>query len=71
MLQTVTTIQGERVLLRPFREGDVEESARVWTPEVAAELCYMYGGSRATPERQTIESYRRGFLARVLAGVLN
>ena len=64
MQQTVTTIQGERVLLRPFREGDVEESARIWTPEVAAELCYIYGGSRATPERPTVESYRSGFLAR-------
>lgn len=47
MQQTVTTIQGERVLLRPFQEGDAEEAARVWTPE----LRYMYGGSRIAPRR--------------------
>jgi len=32
VIQTVTTIQGERVLLRPSKEGDIEESVRVWTP---------------------------------------
>ena len=56
MQQLVTTIQGERVLLRPFQEGDVEESARVWTPE----LRHMYGGSATAAGRPTVESRRRG-----------
>ncbi len=47
MLQSVTRIQGERVLLRPAQEGDAEEGSRVWT----AELRYMYGGSRIAPRR--------------------
>ena len=56
MQQTVTTIQGERVLLRPFQEGDAEEAARVWTPE----LTHMYGGSPTAASRPTAESRRRG-----------
>jgi RimJ/RimL family protein N-acetyltransferase len=56
MQQEVTTIQGERVLLRPFQDGDAEESARVWTPE----LRYMYGGSRTATGQPTVESRRRG-----------
>ncbi len=45
MLQSVTHIQGARVLLRPFQNGDAEEGHRVWTPE----LRHMYGGSRTAP----------------------
>jgi len=56
MQQSVTTIQGDRVLFRPFQEGDAEESARVWTPE----LRYMYGGSRTAPGRPTGAQRRRG-----------
>ncbi len=47
MQQTVTTIQGERVLLRPFQDGDAEEAARVWMPELThmyAEAPTMRGG---------------------------
>lgn len=54
MQQTVTTIQGERVLLRPFHEGDAEEAARVWTPE----LRYMYGGSRTAPRHSPEQTHR-------------
>jgi RimJ/RimL family protein N-acetyltransferase len=50
MQQSVTTIQGDRVLLRPSQEGDAEEAARVWTPE----LRYMYGGSRVAPRRPAV-----------------
>jgi RimJ/RimL family protein N-acetyltransferase len=50
MLQSVTTIEGERVLLRPPQEGDAEEASRVWTPE----LRYMYGGSRIAPQRPAV-----------------
>jgi len=56
MPQSVTTIQGDRVLLRPSEEGDAEEAARVWTPE----LRYMYGGSRTAARRPTAEQRRRG-----------
>jgi RimJ/RimL family protein N-acetyltransferase len=56
MQQTVTTIQGERVLLRPFQEGDAEEAGRVWTPE----LTYMYGGTRHSPVPASVEWRRRG-----------
>jgi RimJ/RimL family protein N-acetyltransferase len=56
MQQLVTTIQGESVLLRPSQEGDAEESARVWTPE----LRHMYGGSATAAGRPTVESRRRG-----------
>lgn len=55
MQQSVTTIQGEHVLLRPFQEGDAEESARVWTPE----LNHMYGGSPRHARRPSAESRRR------------
>jgi RimJ/RimL family protein N-acetyltransferase len=54
MQQSVTSIQGERVLLRPFQEGDAEESARVWTPEST----HMYGGSRRDARRPSAESRR-------------
>lgn len=54
MQQEVTTIQGERVLLRPFQEGDAEEAARVWTPEST----HMYGGSRRDARRPSVESRR-------------
>jgi RimJ/RimL family protein N-acetyltransferase len=47
MLQPVTTIQGEGVLLRPPQEGDAEEGTRVWTPELRC----MYGGSGTAPRR--------------------
>ncbi len=50
MLQSVTRIEGERVLLRPAQDGDAEEGARVWTPE----LRYMYGGSRVAPRRPAV-----------------
>ncbi len=50
MLQSVTRIQGERVLLRPAQDGDAEEGARVWTPE----LRYVYGGSRIAPRRPAV-----------------
>jgi hypothetical protein len=46
MQQTVTTLQGERVLLRPFQEGDAEESARVWTPE-STYICLAEAAARA------------------------
>ena len=55
MQQTVTTVEGERVLLRPFQEGDAEESARVWTPESN----YMYGGSPRGAKRPSVESRQR------------
>jgi len=55
MQQTLTTIRGKRVLLRPFQEGDAEESARVWTPESN----YMYGGSPRGAERPSVESRQR------------
>ncbi len=55
MRQLVTTIQGDRILLRPFQEGDAEEAARVWTPE----LRYMYGGSRIPGGRPAAESRQR------------
>ncbi|UCH34924.1 MAG: GNAT family acetyltransferase [Armatimonadota bacterium] len=50
-------IKGERVLLRPLRESDLEESLRVWTPE----LRHMYGGSLTSPRRPTMEDRRRWF----------
>jgi len=53
---------GERVLLRPLRESDVEESLRVWTPE----LRHMYGGSLTAERRPTMED-RRQWFARVTA----
>ncbi|HUS81973.1 MAG TPA: GNAT family protein [Dehalococcoidia bacterium] len=55
MRQDVTKIQGERVLLRPFQEGDAEESARVWTPEST----HMYGGSRRDAKRPSVAGRRR------------
>ncbi|UCC69229.1 MAG: GNAT family N-acetyltransferase [Armatimonadota bacterium] len=55
MQQRVTTIQGDRVILRPFQEGDAEEASRVWTPE----LRYMYGGSRVAGGRPAVESRQR------------
>jgi ribosomal-protein-alanine N-acetyltransferase len=45
MRQEVTAINGHTVLLRPLRESDLEESVRVWTPE----LRHMYGGSMTAP----------------------
>jgi len=45
------TIRGERVLLRPPRESDLEESLRVWTPE----LRHMYGGSLVSERRPSLE----------------
>jgi RimJ/RimL family protein N-acetyltransferase len=50
-------IQGERVVLRPPREGDAEESARVWTPE----LRHMYGGSLVAGGRPSVEGRRTMF----------
>jgi len=55
MQQSVTTIEGDHVLLRPFQEGDAEEAARVWTPE----LRHMYGGSLTAPAA-SIEERRAG-----------
>jgi RimJ/RimL family protein N-acetyltransferase len=55
MKQTVTTMEGEKVLLRPLRESDVEESLRVWTPE----LRHMYGGSLTAPAG-SLEARRAG-----------
>jgi RimJ/RimL family protein N-acetyltransferase len=57
MQQRVTTIKGERVLLRPLQESDLEESLRVWTPE----LRRMYGGSLTSERRPTMEDKRRWF----------
>jgi len=57
MRQQVTTIRGEEVLLRPLRESDLEESLRVWTPE----LRHMYGGSLTSPQRPTLADKRRSF----------
>jgi len=61
--QTVTKIHGERVLLRLPQDGDAEESARVWTPE----LRHMYGGSLTAPGAPTVES-RRARFERALRG---
>jgi RimJ/RimL family protein N-acetyltransferase len=57
MQQEVTTIKGDTVLLRPLRESDLEESLRVWTPE----LRHMYGGSLTSPQRPTLADKRRSF----------
>jgi ribosomal-protein-alanine N-acetyltransferase len=57
MRQHVTTIAGDGVLLRPVRESDLEESVRVWTPE----LRHMYGGSLTAPAGP-IEERREGKL---------
>jgi ribosomal-protein-alanine N-acetyltransferase len=48
-------IRGHRVLLRPPRDSDLEESLRVWTPE----LRHMYGGSLTSERRPTMEDRRR------------
>ena len=53
----MTRIQGDRVLLRPLCESDLEESLRVWTPE----LRHMYGGSLVDERRPTIDDRRRWF----------
>ena len=55
MMQRVTQLQGDRVLLRPLRESDLEESVRVWTPE----LSHMYGGSLTAPA-PAVEERRQG-----------
>ncbi len=55
MQQEVTAIKGDAVLLRPLRESDLEESARVWTPE----LRHMYGGSLTAPAA-SLEARRSG-----------
>ena len=55
MQQEVTTIQENRVLLRPFQQGDAEESARVWTPEST----HMYGGSRRDARRPSVAGRQR------------
>jgi RimJ/RimL family protein N-acetyltransferase len=55
MEQQMTHIRGDEVLLRPLQEGDLEESLRVWTPE----LRHMYGGSLTAPAGP-IEERRRG-----------
>ena len=57
MRQSVTAIRGQRVTLRPPQQGDAEESARVWTPE----LRHMYGGSLTAPGLATVESRERRF----------
>jgi RimJ/RimL family protein N-acetyltransferase len=51
------------VLLRPFQDGDAEESARVWTPE----LRHMYGGSRHATDQPTVESRQR-MIERIVKG---
>ena len=53
----LTTVKGERVLLRPLQESDLEESLRVWTPE----LRHMYGGSLVSKVRPTMEGRRQWF----------
>ncbi len=63
MVQTMLILQGERVLLRPLRESDIEESVRVWTPE----LRYWYGGSRISGHGPTTNG-RRKLLERVRRG---
>jgi RimJ/RimL family protein N-acetyltransferase/predicted N-acetyltransferase YhbS len=62
----VTTIKGERVLLRPLQESDLEESLRVWTPE----LRHMYGGSliAAAGPIEARRQGRRAWFERVQRG---
>jgi len=66
MQQKVTTIRGEEVLLRPLRESDLEESLRVWTPE----LRHMYGGSLTAPagSLEARRAGKRGWFERVGRG---
>jgi ribosomal-protein-alanine N-acetyltransferase len=53
------TLRGERVVLRPLEEGDLEKALPAWTPE----LRHMYGGSLSTERPPTLENRRRTYEA--------